>query len=112
VLALVSAQLVPAVAVCCCCAVRRGLRNFGGQGQEPSQWGNLGIAYVGARADRGDAGRRVSAEEATEPHSQQKATAARSKTQSPAITVVSHAQRLGKSMSGCGQFSKSKCCKF
>jgi hypothetical protein len=31
-----------------------------------AQWGNLGIAHVGARADRGDAGRRVSAEEATE----------------------------------------------
>jgi hypothetical protein len=43
-----------------------------------AQWGNLGIAHVGARADRGDAGRRViSAEEATEPHSQRKATAAR-----------------------------------
>jgi hypothetical protein len=35
-----------------------------------AQWDNLGIAHVGARADRGDAGRRVSAEEATEPHSQ------------------------------------------
>jgi hypothetical protein len=74
-----------------------------------AQWGNLGIAHVGARADRGDAARRVSAEEATERHSRRKATAARSKTQSPARTVANHAQRLGKSMSDCGQFSK--CCK-
>jgi hypothetical protein len=58
-----------------------------------AQWGTLGIAHVGARADRGDAGRWVGAEEATEPHSQRKATAARSKTQSPARTVVNHAQR-------------------
>jgi hypothetical protein len=67
-----------------------------------AQWGNLDIAHVGARADRGDAGRRVSAEEATEPHSQRKATAAISKTQIPARTMANHAQRLGKSMSGCG----------
>jgi hypothetical protein len=74
-----------------------------------AQWGNLVIAHVGAQADRGDADRRVRAEEATEPHSQRNATAARSKTQSPARTMVNHAQRLGKSMSGCGQFSR--CCK-
>jgi hypothetical protein len=51
----------------------------------------------------------VSAEEATGPHSQRKTTAVRSKTQSPTRTAVSHVQRLGKSMSGCSQFSK--CCK-
>jgi hypothetical protein len=60
-------------------------------GQEPSRalpmWA---WAAPGHRADRGDAGRRVSAEEATEPHSQRKATAARSKTQGPPRTVVSH----------------------
>jgi hypothetical protein len=47
-----------------------------------SQWGNLDIAHVGAQADQGGAGRRVSAQEATEPHIQRKATAARGKTQS------------------------------
>jgi hypothetical protein len=52
----------------------------------------------------------VSAEEASEPHSQRKATAVRSKTQSPAEAAVSHVQRLGKSMRGCSQFSK--CCKY
>jgi hypothetical protein len=57
----------------------------------------------GMRVDR-----RVSAEEATEPHSQRNATAARSKTQSPPRTAVSHAQRLGKSMSGCGQLVSSR----
>jgi hypothetical protein len=55
----------------------------------------------------------VSAEEATEPHSQRKATAVRSKTQSPARTAVNHVQRSGKSMSDCSQFSNmSKCCKY
>jgi hypothetical protein len=51
----------------------------------------------------------VSGEEATEPHSQRKATAVRSKTQGPAKAAVNHVQRPGKSMSGCSQFSK--CCK-
>jgi hypothetical protein len=88
---------------------RFGLPRDLAPGAAGAQWGNLGIAHVGARADRGDADMRVSAEEATEPHSQRKANAARSKTQSPPRTVVSHAQRFGKSASGCGQFSK--CCK-
>jgi hypothetical protein len=52
----------------------------------------------------------VSAEQATEPHSQRKATAVRSKTQSPAKAAVNHVQRLGKSMSDCSQFSK--CCRY
>jgi hypothetical protein len=55
----------------------------------------------------------VSAEETTEPHSQRKATAVRSKTQGPAkaaVNQVQTAQRLGKSMSDCSQFSK--CCKY
>jgi hypothetical protein len=52
----------------------------------------------------------VSAEESTEPHSQRKATAVRSKTQSPAKAAVNHVPRLGKSMSDCSQFSK--CCKY
>jgi hypothetical protein len=51
----------------------------------------------------------VSAEKATEPHSQRKATAVRSKTQSPAEAAVNHAHVQGKSMSDCSQFSK--CCK-
>jgi hypothetical protein len=52
----------------------------------------------------------VSTEEATEPHSQRKATAVRSKTQSPAKAAVNHVQRPGKSLSDCSQFSK--CCKY
>jgi hypothetical protein len=80
------------------------------QGQEPSgsiwalpSWapGQIeGVMRVGG----------VSAEEATEPHSQRKATAVRSKTQSPVKAAVNHVQRLGKSMSDRSQFSK--CCKY
>jgi hypothetical protein len=51
---------------------------------------------VGARADRGDAGGLVSAEEATEPQSQRKATAARSKTQSPARATSAASPKLPK----------------
>ena len=51
----------------------------------------------------------VSAEEATEPHSQRKATAVRSKTHSPAKAAVNHVHVQGESMIDCSQFSK--CCK-
>jgi hypothetical protein len=84
------------------------------QGQEPSEWGLVSGAIwaLPMWAPGQIEGMRVggvSAEEATEPHSQRKATAVRSKTQRPKKAAVSHVQRLGKSMSDCSQFSK--CCK-
>jgi hypothetical protein len=51
----------------------------------------------------------VSTEGATELHSQRKATAVRSKTQSPTKAAVNHVHVQGESMSDCSQFSK--CCK-
>jgi hypothetical protein len=51
----------------------------------------------------------VSAEEATEPHSQRKATAVRSKTNSHAKAAVNHFHVQGGGVIGCSQFSK--CCK-
>jgi hypothetical protein len=74
---------------------RFGLPRDLAPGAAGAQWGNLGIAHVWApRQIEGMrvGGVRVSAEEATEPHSQRKATAVRSKTQSPAKAAVNHVQ--------------------
>jgi hypothetical protein len=78
------------------------------QGQEPSG----AIWALPMWAPRQIEGMRVggvSTEEATEPHSQRKATAVRSKTHSPAKAEVNHVHVQGESMIDCSQFSK--CCK-